>query len=469
MKNNTDIRSISSNLITTFLIIMCVILAIIWILEVVFFDSIFGMIKSREVRETAELAVGFYQNQDEDSLLELSVVNDCNIVIFTKDTTIAGDMYQVRFSSSRITDQQDLILTIRLFVNMLENQEEDAVGFTSSSYEQDNSYIYGLVEYDTARDEPVYFYVSSVITPASYTINVIVYLLLIITAVSLVIMFVLSYIFSRRLARPITQIASQAKQISAGNLDVTFRSREYKEVSELTDTLNYAISEIKKGENMRNEVIANVSHELRTPLTMIKSYAEMINDISGDDPKKRAEHLQVIIEEADKLEYLVNDMLDLSKMQSGAISYQFERFNLSTSLEKFEKFYTEKFKDFDFTFTYPKRAYVFGDKKRIEQVIINLINNAINYSDQDKRVAVTLRRADDNHRFHFEVVDHGIGISKDELPYIFDRHFRSNSAKRATTGSGIGLTIAKEILNYHNFPYGVESELGKGSTFYFDF
>lgn len=429
------------------------------------FDGFFQNIKSREVQNTARLAVGFYENKDEDSLLELSVMNDCNIVIFTRDHTIAGDMYQVRFTTSRISDEQDLMLSIRLFMRNI--GDETAVGFMNNSYEQDNTYIYGIKQIDTTLNEPVYYYVSSVVTPARYTVNVIVYLLLIITAVSLVLMFVLSYVFSRRLAKPITQIAEQAKQISTGNLNVKFNNREYKEISELSDTLNYAIGEIQKGENLRKEVIANVSHELRTPLTMIKSYAEMIGDISGDDPKKRAEHLKVIIEEADRLEYLVNDILDLSKMQSGTISYQFEKFNLSESLEKFEKFYPEKFKDFTFTFEYPKRVYVFGDKKRIEQVIINLLNNAINYSDKEKVVAVRLFR--NNGKYRFEVTDKGIGISKEEQKYIFDRHFRATSARRATTGSGIGLSIAKEILTYHNFEYGVVSEVGKGSTFYFEF
>ena len=464
-KKYYNIRSINSNIIASFLIILCVILALIWILEVLCFDGIFQSIKSREVQNTARLAVGFYENNDEDSLLELSVMNDCNIVIFTRDHTIAGDMYQVRFTTSRISDEQDLMLSIRLFMRTI--GDETAVGFMNNSYEQDNTYIYGIKQMNSNLNEPVYYYVSSVVTPASYTVNVIVYLLLIITAVSLVLMFVLSYVFSRRLAKPITQIAEEAKQISAGNLDVKFNNREFKEISELTDTLNYAIGEIQKGENLRKEVIANVSHELRTPLTMIKSYAEMIGDISGDDPKKRAEHLKVIIEEADRLEYLVNDILDLSKMQSGTISYQFEKFNLSESLEKFEKFYAEKFKDFMFSFEYPKRVYVFGDKKRIEQVIINLLNNAINYSDKVKDVSVRLFRT--NGKYRFEVTDKGIGIGKEEQKYIFDRHFRATSARRATTGSGIGLSIAKEILTYHNFDYGVISEVGEGSTFYFEF
>lgn len=433
-------------------------------LEVVFFDSIYRQIKSTDVQDITSQAVHKYQANDSDGLLELSVNTDCNIVIFTIDKTSVGDKYNIKFTSSRISNPDDLQQSIIFMLEAL--GERNQVSIMNSSYEQDETLIVGR-KVVQENEQPVYYYVSTVVAPTGFTVKVLIYLLLIITPISLTVMIILSVGLSRRLSRPIRQIAQKAKQIDEGNMNVTFRNREFKEVSELSDTLNYAIAEINKGENLRKEVIANVSHELRTPLTMIRSYAELIRDISGDNKEKRAEHLDIILSETERLEYLVNDILDFSKMYAGTISYNFEEFDISSSLARLETFYKEKFSDFNFVFTYPKKVILLGDQKRIEQVIINLINNAINYSGESREIQVKLFKK--NSKFRLEVIDHGVGISPDEQKLIFDRHFRATNAKRATTGSGIGLAIVKQILTYHNFDYGVESEVGKGSTFYFEF
>lgn len=463
-RNKKPSRSIGSNLLVTYLLTMIIILSLIWVLEVIFFDGIYRRIKVEDIGEIASQAVSKYDRGDSEGLLELSVRADCNIVIFTIDKTSVGDKYNIKFTSSRITDPEDLQQSIILMLEAL--GERSSISLMNSSYEQDETLVVGR-KVITEGGQPVYYYLSTVIAPTGFTIRVLVHLLLIITPISLTVMIILSILLSRKISKPIKQIAEKAKQIDKGDMDISFHNREFKEVSELSDTLNYAIAEINKGENLRKEVIANVSHELRTPLTMIRSYAELIRDISGENPEKRAEHLKVILGETERLEYLVNDILDFSKMYAGTISYNFEEFNIAESLAHLETFYKEKFANFNFTFSYPKKVMLLGDKKRIEQVIINLINNAINYSGDSREILVKLFRH--NSGFRLEVTDFGVGIAKEEQALIFDRHFRATNAKRATTGSGIGLALVKQILTYHGFKYGVQSELGSGSTFYFEF
>lgn len=463
-RNKKPSRSIGSNLLVTYLLTMIIILSLIWVLEVIFFDGIYRRIKVEDIGEIASQAVSKYDRGDSEGLLELSVRADCNIVIFTIDKTSVGDKYNIKFTSSRITDPEDLQQSIILMLEAL--GERNSISLMNSSYEQDETLVVGR-KVITEGGQPVYYYLSTVIAPTGFTIRVLVHLLLIITPISLTVMIILSILLSRKISKPIKQIAEKAKQIDKGDMEISFHNREFKEVSELSDTLNYAIAEINKGENLRKEVIANVSHELRTPLTMIRSYAELIRDISGENPEKRAEHLKVILGETERLEYLVNDILDFSKMYAGTISYNFEEFNIAESLAHLETFYKEKFADFNFKFSYPKKVMLLGDKKRIEQVIINLINNAINYSGDSREILVKLFRH--NSGFRLEVIDFGVGIAKEEQALIFDRHFRATNAKRATTGSGIGLALVKQILTYHGFKYGVQSELGSGSTFYFEF
>jgi len=176
------------------------------------------------------------------------------------------------------------------------------------------------------------------------------------------------------------------------------------------------------------------------------------------------------LEESDRLENLVNDMIDLSKLQSKTMTYTMQKFDLMEIISKLKNYYEIKFspQNFKVNFDCNESVFVMADKQRIEQIMINLINNAINYSKQKKQIDVSLKKLDEK-TYRFSVKDYGIGIAEEDKKYIFDKHFRSSNAKRVTVGSGIGLSIVKEICQYHNLNYGVESKIGKGSTFYVDF
>lgn len=435
----------------------------IWALEIIFFKDIYENIKINEIKDVGSQVVENYDVDNLDALLQISFEKECNIIVFN----VSGDVANILFSSSRISDIGALSLSISNMLTELGTK-------TQTTYIQDDRASYTTVTFAqvaTVNEETIYFYVNAAITPVTSTVEVLTLLLIIATSIGFLITLIMSIIFSKKISQPIMQIASSAKQLSGGNLEVNFNNKEYDEVAELSNTLNYAIAEIKKSEDLQKDVIANVSHELRTPLTMIKSYAELIDDFSGDDKEKRTEHIKIILEETDRLEYLVNDILDLSKLQAGTMVYTKEDFNLSETLTKFEKYYTKKYRPqgYQFIFKYPKTVTINADKKRIEQVIINLINNAINYSGDNKSIEITLVKVKNKNLYHLQIKDHGIGISKENQKQIFDRHFRSTNASRVIAGSGIGLSIVKQILNYHNFEFGVNSELNVGSTFFIDF
>ena len=215
-------------------------------------------------------------------------------------------------------------------------------------------------------------------------------------------------------------------------------------------------------------MLANVTHDLKTPLTMIKAYASMIQEISGGDPEKRAKHTQVIIDESDRLTALVNDILNLSKIRSGMDTLKLQTFNLSefihTVLERFG-YLTEKM-GYTLERDIEDELYTEADMEKIEQVVYNLVGNAVNYTGEDKKIGVALKRTE-NGKIRFSVSDTGKGIPPEEISTIWDRYYRSSEThKRPIKGTGLGLSIVKTILIKHNFEYGVESEVGKGSTFY---
>ena len=251
-------------------------------------------------------------------------------------------------------------------------------------------------------------------------------------------------------------------------MDVVFKKGDYAEIDNLAEALNRATEELTKTVEMRKDLIANVSHDLKTPLTVIKSYGEMIRDISGDDPKKREAHINTIIEEADNLTDFVNDLLDLSKFESGMEMLKLEEYDLKEiAREVVDRFKLSKEKDgYSFIIECEGDTNIVCDKNQISQVIYNWISNAVSYTLDDREIRVKIIGTDEKVELH--VVDKGIGIDESQLQTIWNRFFRvRDNHRRSSVGTGLGLYIVKSILELHGFEYGVNSTLGKGSDFYF--
>lgn len=272
---------------------------------------------------------------------------------------------------------------------------------------------------------------------------------------------------ARNLSRPIADVNRAAKRLVAGEYDVEFTGEGYREIYELSDTLNQTAKDLKRTDQIQKELIANISHDLRTPLTLITGYCEMMRDIEGEN---NPENMQVVLDETARLSSLVSDLIDLSKYESGAQKYEIDSVDIDFLLVETVDRYRKLLADKKYTFVYESvgPTFVQCDKKRILQVIHNLIGNAINYAGEDKTVIVRLTDGE-NGRKRVEIIDHGAGIAKEDLPLIFDRYYKVDKThSRAVTGTGLGLSIVKNILKGHGAVYGVQSELGKGSIFYFE-
>ncbi len=286
---------------------------------------------------------------------------------------------------------------------------------------------------------------------------------------AVLIAFFISYSLAKRLSSPLKEISVTAKQLAGGDYNVQFNSAQYAEIATLSDSLNYMKDEMKKSDDFQKELIANVSHDLKTPLTMIKAYASMIQEISGDDKEKREKHLQVIIDEADRLTGLVNDILNTSKISAGLQQLNTKVFNLTELLYSvINKFsYLQETQGYSIMVDVDPNMYSSGDEEKIYQVVYNLVSNAVNYTGEDKTVFISLKYEPESGVIKFAVRDTGKGISEEELAHIWDRYYRSkDSHTRPVKGTGLGLNIVKIILKSHNFRFGVDSAEGVGSTFY---
>lgn len=304
------------------------------------------------------------------------------------------------------------------------------------------------------------------ITPLSTMISTLENQVVFIGTLLIILTLILAAIMAKVITKPLEQVTEAAKSLAAGKYNTEFKGHGYREIDELSDTLNYAANELSKNDHLQKELLSNISHDLRTPLTMIKGYSEVMRDIPEENTP---ENVQVIIDETSRLTDLVNDMLDLSKIQSGARLAEMREFCLTEvvrdTMFRYEKLTMQD--GYKIEFRADRDVYVVADSTMILQVVYNLINNAINYTGEDKYVSVMQSVEGDTVRI--SVSDTGEGISEEQIPLIWDRYYKIDKVhRRATVGTGLGLSIVKEILEIHNATYGVSSTLGKGSTFWFE-
>lgn len=304
------------------------------------------------------------------------------------------------------------------------------------------------------------------LTPLGAVIRTLQVQFLWIAAGILVITVLFAYLVSRIITRPLADITEKARGLASGNYQADYSGRGYREVQELSDALNYAAHEIEATDRLQKELIANISHDLRTPLTMIKGYSEMMRDIPGENTP---ENLQAVIDEATRLSELVRDLTDLSKLQSGTQKPTISVFDLTETVRDTMQRYDRliQHEGYRIVFEGADEAYVAADRTMILQVIYNLINNAVNYTGDSRRVVVREEIA--NGKVRLSVADDGEGIPPDRITEIWDRYYRVDKVhKRAVMGTGLGLSIVKSVLEAHQAVYGVDSALGVGSVFWFE-
>ena len=298
------------------------------------------------------------------------------------------------------------------------------------------------------------------------TVLILKYQFVLIGIITTIFALVLAWLMSKFITKPIVKMNEAAKKLAIGNYDASFDGKGYREINELADTLNFASRELARTDNLKKELISNVSHDLRTPLTMIKGYSEVMRDIPDENTP---ENIQVVIDETSRLSELVNDMLDLSKIQSGTRKPQLEKFSITEiindTMNRYEKLTMQD--GYVIFVKADEDACIVADRGMILQVIYNLINNAINYTGPDKFVEV--RQTLDDETVRISVRDTGDGIAPKDMANIWERYYRVDKVhKRATIGTGLGLSIVKGILEAHDARFGVESTLGDGTTFWFE-
>lgn len=479
------------------------IVAIVWIFQILLFDMIYQQRKMNSINSVGDELSRLMNTDEEITDVIVSgwltkAVNANEAGIFTYVSYYDGGELKIETVASEYADFEadkkpvlKPVSSTAEFNQLLENEvngvsskritqivqnaisqlELSASPFICDKENMDTSegYFYYVTRVSN-KTMTGYLVLVSTLQALSETIKVVQSQLIIDSVVVIIISFFVAMYIATKLSKPIDSMSKTAKKWANGDENVTFEGNDFEELNELADALNYAKEGIAQTGVLQRDLLANVSHDLKTPLTMIKAYAEMIRDLSGDIKEKRDKHTKVIIDEADRLTMLVNDILDLSKLQNGMSTPDLKVVNISELLETVLFRMTEFAKNNGFTIItdIDHDLKTKCDPGEIEQVLYNLIGNSINYTGEDKTINVRLKRKDKV--ILFETIDTGKGISEEKLPTIWDKYYRySETHQRPIKGTGLGLSIVKTILEGHKLKFGVISEKDVGSNFFIEF
>lgn len=466
MKLKLDSNSVKFKVCLYFIVFAVALMLVLWLLQVLFLNTFYQSMKETKTKSVAESIARAYDVSDLTSFAEqvaqIAGSNDMYIYI----THMEGLPFLIYGRENSSRDYTQEMLRVR---NEMETKHRKSISLVLKEAGTSRRTLACANRLESSDKPEMIAYIFSPLWPVSSTIEILTSQLVYVTAISLALALLLSLYLATRISTPIRSITKSADRLAQGEYGVVFQGGHYTELNNLAETLNRASIELEKSTTLQKDLIANVSHDLRTPLTMVKSYAEMIRDLSGDNPEKRNTHLQVIIDEADRLNLLVGDMLTLSRMQSGAIVIEKARFDIKEAVEGILLSYKLLMEESGYVINLecPDGIMVEADPERMKQVFSNLINNALKFCGEDKTVNVMIRKK--GRRVLCQVQDHGVGIPPDELSHIWERYYKASSNMvRSTVGSGLGLSIVKEILSLHNARYGADSTLGEGTTFWFE-
>ena len=276
-----------------------------------------------------------------------------------------------------------------------------------------------------------------------------------------------AWLFSEWFTKPLRALSGAARQVAQGNYAVHVDSVRNDELGDLAQEFNHMAKEVQHASQMQRDLLANVSHDLRTPLTLIKGYAETVRDLTGDDKKHRDEQMNIIVDETDRLTALVSSVMELSKVTSGALKCEKVHFDMGQLCDEVSERYDAVCAQngWQLNLEIPDEELpVCADPDMMQRALHNLLGNAMHHIGEDGIFVLRALRCPEGVRV--EVEDHGPGISAEDLPYIFDRYYRSRS-DAGKQGTGLGLSITKAIFQQHGFRFGVHSTVGKGTVFWF--
>ena len=458
-------ESIEKRIVVTFIGYTVFIVALLWVLQILFLNNYYYIMKRSSVmRAGKEIALNINSENFSESLESACFHNGMCCVILDSDW---NERYSIDMLGRGCLIHSPSRFSLKDNLSAVQTGEkiEQSVRVRNQPFRTES--IVCARSVINADGERLMIVMNAHLFPVESSKDILKSQLKLITALLIIMALCISKFMASRLSCPIKDITKKAKRLANGDYIADYDGGGIAEIDELAETLNFSAEGLSKVEELRRELMANVSHDLKTPLTMIKAYSEMIRDITGDNKQQRDEQLEVIISESDRLTALVTDLIRISREEADMGVVNSRSFDIKAMIEAVAARFSATNEEYRIVVQAECHDMAFADSDKIGQVLYNLISNAINYTGEDKTVKIKLYKKDDK-MLRVEISDSGKGIASDELPLIWERYYRSRKThQRPIVGSGLGLSIVKSALTMQQLPFGVESEQGKGSCFWF--
>ncbi|MFP3090042.1 HAMP domain-containing histidine kinase [Treponema sp. TIM-1] len=396
-----------------------------------------------ERREQAEIPVyddvilaDYISRQDWKTISRFIAKNNADFVVFRDDLLVLYSTIP-DFKTGAIGTQE------AIFSLLTTKNSQYRYNFESPGWLEGHEYILIRRHLQDRPRPPPFPLVSTIALPAALVIFAI----------------FMSLFIARSITKSVLVLEDATKRIAAGELDLTVDVRGSNEITSLTSSLNQMRSTLKEEENRRGRFIMGVTHDLKTPLALIRGYTEALRDGITDDPVSRINATDIIISKADQLEGMINDLLEFVRMDTGEWRSRLQKIDISEFLKSFAKRISLDAELFhhhtEIDITLPPALYVPLDERLTIRALENLVNNAIRYTPDGTTVRLGAIVVENT--IHITVSDNGPGVSKTDLPHVFEAFYRGSSSRREE-GMGLGLSIVKWVVSSHGWSIAVTSE-----------
>ena len=473
-------RSFRFKLWIYFAVFTAFIFIILWLMQTVFLQGFYNDMLISDTKKVADKIESHGTDTDIEKQID-ELARDNSVVILITDESgnqlYSSDEFRGMHSKEktpnmpkekkndpgkRRDEYRNLPDNYNEILSLLKASDEGYIESTEDDY-----YVYvTYVDYN-GQDGKSVLYISTPLEAQGSAVNILRRILVWVTVLSLAAGFILSWFIARKFSKPVQRLSEKAEKLGEKEYSEAYDSGFCSELDSLNQTLDRTNEKLNISKEFQLQLLSNVSHDLRTPLTMIKGYAEMIRDISWEDSEAMSSDLQVIIKEADRLNALVNEILEYSELQTEDDTKDMEQLDLSelvkSSAERFEKLLQPENvvieKDIDLGLT------ATGNPGLLERALYNLMDNAVRHTGDGKKIRVALKQKDGIKVI--SVQDFGNGIVPEEIDHIWDRYYTSRQRKGKGV-SGLGLAIVKQIALKHRGKCYAESKEGEGCTFFIE-
>ena len=455
--------------------LVMVIIVLLWLFQVVFLEKFYykvhfnliedkimavaGQLETSKLQDANDLASALNSDQL-DALESLTEVSGLGVMLINNDGVSLYQeslVFEQMFKRSLAAQLESALLGETQIETISHMRFDTEYWVMTHPIKDPNGNVIGAIA------------VTAPIEAVSETVGIIKQQLIWITLIILVLASVVAFLIARELSRPLLKLEKATQQIAEGQFEIETGIIRRDEIGQLARNIEEMGHSLGQIDQLRRDLIGNLSHELRTPLSVIKGYSETMIDVTGDDPVKRNKQLNLIIEETNRLTDMIQDIMDLSRLQSGQMALDLDAFDLMEVIRqiklKFEIFTRVELE------TDTEMAIVSADRSKIIQVLTNLTSNAIHHSQAvgENAAKVILKLISNDSGYRVEIIDFGKGIPVEEQSKIWDRFYQIESREDGKpSGSGVGLAIVKGILEAHQFNYGVDSVPNRETHFWFE-